>query len=260
MRRAIVPILLLTALLAPASAPAGERADFDLRFAEQASATPTRWTLHLRYKAAGDPEAKPYAIRRLSLRPPAGTRLNAATHPGCDATNAEIQLLGDRACPPGSRIGTGRLTVMTGFGPPLDPYATKLSLFSTRDGMIEVIKDVYLDAVLAIERLTLQDGAVTLPPAVVPGGPPDGKIAARDIDWDMTSAAWLTTPPRCPADGRWTSTGTFTFDDGATVTETSTTPCPPPRAAARKTRKAKRCRKPRRPSACRRRGGAGRAT
>jgi hypothetical protein len=252
MRRGIVTTLLV-ALAAPAAAHGGERADFDLRFAEQALSAPTKWTLHLRYKAPGDPEAKPYAIRRVSLRPPAGTRFNVDVHPPCEATNAEIQLLGDAACPAESRIGSGRLTVMTGFGAPVDPYPTNLSLFSTRDGMIEVVKDANLDVVLAIERLKLEDGALTVDPVVVPGGPPDYKIAARDIDWDMTSAGWLTTPPDCPPSGLWTSTGTFTFDDGATVTETSTTPCPPPPAATpTKAKKAKRCRAARRGSAKRR--------
>jgi hypothetical protein len=116
--------------------------------------------------------------------------------------------------------------------------------------MIEVLKDARLGIVLAIERLKLEDGALTLTPAVVPGGPPDYKMAARDIDWQMTSPGWLTTPPDCPASGQWTSTGTFTFDDGATVTETTTTPCPPPPVAtsSRKARAVKRCRGKRRAS------------
>lgn len=235
MQRALAATILLATLTAATAAPAaaGDRADFDLRFAEPTPSTPTTWTLHLRYKAPGDPEAKPPAIRRLVLRPPAGTHLNVDDHPACDATDLEIQLLGDRACPPDSRLGSGTLTVMTGFGPLLDPFPTDLSLFSTRDGMIEVLKEVHTGLVLAIERLTIRDGALTLTPAVVPGGPPDFKMAARDIDWDVTSAGWLTTPSECPDSGEWTSTGAFTFDDGATVTETSTTPCVPSTATAR---------------------------
>jgi hypothetical protein len=242
MWRAAVPIVLLLALGPGAPADAGERADFDLRFAAQSPASPTKWTLHLRYKAPGDPDAKPYAIRRLSLRPPPGTRINVGTHTPCDAADAEIRLLGDRACPAASRIGDGGLTAMTGFGPPLDPYPTHLSLFSTRDGLVEVVKDARVSAVLAIERLTVRDGALTATPVVVPGGPPDGKIAARDIDWTVSSHGWLTTPAVCPRSGQWTSTGTFTFDDGATVTERSTTPCNRPRARRKASRANRRCR------------------
>jgi hypothetical protein len=246
MRRAAT-LAVVGLLGAAAPALAGERADFGLRFAEQTPGTATKWTLHLRYKAPGDPEAKPYAIRQLALRLPAGTRVSLASHPACTATNEEIQLLGDEACEADSLIGTGALTVMSGFAP-FDPFPTNLSLFSTRDGMIEVLKEVNTDAVIAMERLKLTDGALTARPIVVPGGPPDFKMAARDIDWEVTSAAWLTTPPRCPADGVWRAVGTFTFDDGATVTEAATTPCSAPaRAVRHKPRKAKRCRKAARP-------------
>jgi hypothetical protein len=239
-------LFLLALLAAGAPAQAGDRADFAWRFAELKPGSPTRWTLHLLYKAPGDPDAKPPVIRELTLRPPAGTRFNLASHPSCDASNEQIQALGDAACPAESKIGTGRLTVMTGFGAPVDPYPTDLSLFSYRKGLIEVLKDPNGGFVFAIERLELIDGALHATPLVVPGGPPDFKIAAREIDWDITSAGWLTTPGSCPAGGQWTSTGTFRFDDGGTATETSTTPCAaPPRAARTKPRKAKRCRKAR---------------
>jgi hypothetical protein len=247
-RRLLICSSVLAALLACAPAHAGDRADFAWRFAEVKPGSATRWTLHLLYKAPGDPEAKPPVIRELTLRPPAGTRFNVASHPACTASNEQIQLLGDAACPPESRVGTGRLTVMTGFGAPVDPYPTDLSLWSTRQGLIEVLKDPKLGTVFAIERLNIVDGALTAKPLVVPGGPPDFKIAAREIDWNMTSASWLTTPPSCPAGG-WTSSGTFRFDDGGTATESATTPCAAPKAAeqAKKKRKAhrpaKRCRK-----------------
>jgi hypothetical protein len=243
MRRLLICSSLVATLAAAAPALAGERADFAWRFAEAKPGVPTRWSLHLLYKAPGDPDAKPYAIRELTLRPPAGTRFNLASHPACAASNEQIQLLGDAACPAESRVGSGRLTVMTGFGAPLDPYPTDVSLWSTREGLIEVVKDPTLGTVLAIERLRVVDSALTAQPVVVPGGPPDFKIAAREIDWDVTSASWLTTPASCPAGGQWTSSGTFRFDDGATVTESSSTPCAAPRAAAQAKKKRKRARR-----------------
>src|SRR4051794_39115063 len=47
------------ALAVPAGASAGDRADWAVAFAERAPSTATAMTLHIRYKAPGDPEAKP---------------------------------------------------------------------------------------------------------------------------------------------------------------------------------------------------------
>ena len=63
------------ALAVPAGAGAGERADFAVRFAERAPGASTAMTLHVRYKAAGDPEAKPSPVRRVVIELPAGTGL-----------------------------------------------------------------------------------------------------------------------------------------------------------------------------------------
>lgn len=211
------------ALAAAPLASAGTRADFAWRFAATPGA-PTSLQMHIRYKGAGGEDAKPSPIRRVSLRAPAGTRIAFATHPACEASDSELQLLGEAACPPDSRIGSGTITAVTGFGAPIDPLGTEASLFNLRDGILELVKVPATGAVIVIERLLLEDGALVGHPAIPPGGPPDGASGVRDIDWTVDAPGYLTTPDVCP-DGGWIAEGDFTFEDGVRVITTSATPC-----------------------------------
>ncbi|MEA2272986.1 MAG: hypothetical protein QOI98_1694 [Solirubrobacteraceae bacterium] len=226
------PACLVAALLAaPAVAGAGSRADFAWRFDDTASARPTALRLHIRYKGLDGEEAKPSPIRRVSLRPPTGTGIAFATTPACEASDAELQVLGDAACPAETRVGRGTLTAITGFGAPVDPFATELSLFNLRNGILELVKHPTTGVVIAIERLVLEDGALVAYPAIAPGGPPDGASGVRDIDWTVDAPGYFTTPAVCPPDG-WVAEGDFTFEDGVRVTERSATPCDAAAAAA----------------------------
>ena len=219
-------VVIVIALLSVTPAQAGERADMEVRFAERAPSAPTALTLHLRYKAAGDPEAKPSPIRLVALRLPEGTGLPLATYPSCDATDDQLETMGTAACPPESRIGEGSLSVITGFGAPVDPLVTDVSLFSMRTGILELVSERATGATLAVERLTLEDGWLVGRPAVPPGGPPDGASGVRDIDWTVP-AGYFVTPPRCGPRGEWVTRGRFRFEDGVSVEEAAVTPCEP---------------------------------
>lgn len=208
---------------APTAASAATRADFGWSFAATPAA-PTTLRLHIRYKGAGGEDAKPSPVRRVSLRAPAGTGIAFATQPACEASDSELQILGDAACPPESRVGRGTITAITGFGPAVDPFGTEVSLFNLSNGILELVKHPATGAVIVIERLLLEDGALVAHPAIPPGGPPDGASGVRDIDWVVDAPGYLTTPAACPA-GEWVAEGDFTFEDGVRVTETSATPC-----------------------------------
>src|SRR3954447_6602033 len=209
------------ALAVPAGAGAGERADFAVGFAERAPGAATAMTLHLRYKAAGDPEAKPSPVRHVVIDLPAGTRLADGVR--CEAGNPELQARGRAACPADSRVGTGAITVMTGF-PPLDPFPTDVTLFRGQSQLIELLSRQGGEETIAMERLKIEGARMSADVQHAPGGPPDGETAAREVDWSIPRG-WVITPPACPESGLWTSRGVFTFADGATVTETATTPC-----------------------------------
>jgi hypothetical protein len=195
-----------------------------MRFAEQATGTATALTLHVRYKAAGgDPDAKPSPIREVVLDLPAGTRVGNG-HAVCEASDEDFRLRGRDACAQTTTIGAGRGSVITGFTP-FDPLSVDLTLFATPEGFVELAQGEGTNATLAIERLTVEGTRITAHPAIPPGGPPDGRSGVSTIDFEIARNGFVVTPPDCPASGAWTFGGTFTFDDGVTVSESATTPC-----------------------------------
>ena len=202
-----------------------DRADFNLEFASRAPGSPTTASLHLLYKAPGDPQAKPSPIRRAVIEAPAGTSFGLDRVPPCDATDEELRMSGRSACPSPTQVGAGSLTVVTGFGPPFDPFPAAVTLFNTGTGFLELVEQEQPRATLAVDRATVKGSTATLAPPSTPGGPPDGQTAVREIDLRFDRPEYLTTPGRCPKDGSWRSRGTFTFADGVTVSVPSTTPC-----------------------------------
>jgi hypothetical protein len=77
-------------------------------------------------------------------------------------------------------------------------------------------------------KLTRDTLDFELPP--LPGTPPDGGADKRE-DGAYPVTGWLTTPPTCPASGKWTWTIDYTFRDGEKVRKTSDSPCNQPRVA-----------------------------
>jgi hypothetical protein len=216
----------------------GERSDFELGFSTPVPGEQAALTLHVVYKAANDPDAKPSPIRKVVVAAPAGTRFDTGGVPACTASDEQLMAEGSSACPPESRVGTGTLVAITGFGPPVDPAMADLTLFNSGSEVIEVVTASGTDRTLGIDRLRIDGSTLTGEPPTTPGGPPDGETAVRQIDFTIDRATgFVTTPPTCDsAARRWTSTGTFGFADGAEETLTSSTACnavqvPPARLA-----------------------------
>ena len=213
---------------APGGAVAGERADFEFELAGRAPDAPSALTLHLRYKAAGDPDAKPSPIRHVQLDFPAGTRFELGAVPACTASDADLQARAAEACPPASRIGGGTLVAITGAGAPADPFEADATVFNAPGGFVELVTDRGSGRTLGFDRAQVDGARATFAPPVTPGGPPDGETAVRQIDLRFDVPAYVRTPPACPADALWRGSGTFTFADGITVTEPAATPCAAP--------------------------------
>jgi len=185
-------------------------------------------TLHIRYtKTGGDANAKPSPIRTFQLDAPAGTAFHTAKITPCDASDPEVMATGTAACPSESRIGGGTVTVVTGFGPPFDPFVSPTPIFNDGKGWLEISQTDSNPAVtIAVTRLTVQSSRVSGPIGAAPGGPPDFETAVSAVDFAFpASTGYVTTPPSCPADGKWVATGTFGFADGTTQVVSGETPC-----------------------------------
>jgi hypothetical protein len=227
---AAVTVLALGGVIGSAGATTGKRADFDLRLSPASTGAHAALALHVVYKAAGDPNGKPSPIRKVVVAAAPGTRFDTGAVAKCTATDEELQSQGSGACPAESRIGSGKLTADTGFGPPVDPVAGDLTLFNSGTAIIEVVTAPGTDRTIGIDRLRIDGSTLVGHPPTTPGGPPDGETAVRQIDFTIDRATgFVTTPPSCR--GRWVSRGTFGFADGAEETVVSAMACTRPPAA-----------------------------
>ena len=235
-RRAVLVALGALALTAaaPARATTGHsaRVDFSFGFSTVHPAAASGATLFALYRADGDPHAKPQPLRKLVLETPAGTVFDGGALPACSASDAELMIEGTAACPAASTVGGGTLSVITGVGVPVDPVETDATLFNSGDGVIEVFTQQGGHQVLGTDRGKFSNGnTYTANPPLIPGGPPDGQTAVREVHFTFATPAhrshrsFITTPPTCPAGGHWTSRLTAVFADGVSSTATSTTPC-----------------------------------
>ena len=190
--------------------------------------------MHLRafYKDPSDPDGKPSPLTALKINLPPGSRFDGSAVPACHATDDELNTKGRDACPRETRVGDGTLTAMTGFGPPVDPVSTDLTLFNSGDGIIELVTQKGSNAALGFDRLTFSaPNELTAHPPKTPGGPPDGRTSVREILFDMEAVhapsgrPYLRTPRDCPANGLWSSLVRFSTEDGNSYRATSTTTC-----------------------------------
>jgi hypothetical protein len=218
------------AAAAPASAEPGRLADFGLRLSSTAPGTPTGTTVHILLHRENDPDAKPSPLRTAVLKLPDGLRFDSTAVPICTATDDELRALGSDACPEETKLTVGEFSAILGFGPPFDPLKGDDHVFNGDNQLIEVITAPDASASPAFDRLTIDGSTLTAHPPKAPGGPPDGESSVRSLDFEIPVRAadgksLITTPPACPASGRWTTSATFGFADGSRDTVASVTPC-----------------------------------
>lgn len=225
----LLPIAVLFAGLAvasPATADPGPVVDFGLRLTTPAPTSPTGMVLHAEVRG----ERKPPPLRSAVFSAPGGTRFATAILPECTVSDAEIRLLGSDACPPETKLTVGSLTGISGFGPPLDPLVADVHVFNARNQILEIVTFPGTSVSPAADRVTIDGSTLTAHPPRTPGGPPDGEMAIKSIDYAITgrttaAGSYITTPRTCPDSGYWTSRGRFLFGNGDTAIAVSRTPC-----------------------------------
>ena len=194
----------------------GNYGDFGLDLGTLQPGSEAKPTFIVAYRNPDDPNGKPPAIARAVFRLPPGTRINTAAVERCTATDEEIRAQGPAAaCPPGSKVGSGTLTAVTGFGPPTDPVAGEVTVFNGPDQLIEVVTVPGTQTVAGMDRLTIDGNVLTAHPPATPGGPPDGRTAVKDIQLKIDRGGYITAPAECGSAG-WGYSAHYEFANGAT--------------------------------------------
>lgn len=216
---------------ANAAADSTPALDFSLGLATQRPAAATAMTLDVVYKNPSDPNGKPSPLRKSVVEAPPGAVFDGGAVPACTASDDQLMAGGESACP-GGRVGTGTVSLTTGFGAPVDPFTVDAVLLNGGDGIVELFSDHRTGTRIAVghARFTAPN-TLTEMPARNPGGPPDGESSVRHLDFRFDEVrgpggrSFLSTPPSCPPSGTWTSRIAATLADGHTYTAASTTPC-----------------------------------
>jgi hypothetical protein len=228
----IARILTIGVTVALASSPAASadgKLDAKLQLTSHAPGTPTGAILNLIRPDGPDGKPKPEAVGVFQL--PAGTTIDERAVPACTKDDTTWQIEGEAACPD-SHIGEGFATLLTGFGPPLDPLTVDDHWYHA-PGQIVALYTSHGQStpVLKVGRVQIK-GATFIAPLDLPpvGYPPGTKTVPKESDVTLdrhvgSQGSFITTPSRCPASRRWIAKVTLTYDDGTTDSATDATPC-----------------------------------
>ena len=179
-----------------------------------------------------DPEAKPPAVKRVTTILPKGSRYDTTAPEQCTAGDAELMAAGGSACPEGSRIGGGVVTVDTGAPGPGRIVTADVEFFNNQDEFIylNTVRDTDARTVI---RADVEDRRTVTEAPMLPGIPPDGGAidtvdvtvddVSREVDGEVRN--YITTPPRCPKDRTWTARVRFVYGDGYSQTTATENPC-----------------------------------
>lgn len=171
---------------------------------------------------ARDPSAKPPALQHFHLQLPPGARFDTDAVPHCGATDAELMVRGADACAPGSQVGTEVFSFDTGFE--ANRIVTNDITFLNDPGELIILTEERSTGSRVVVRGKIGRETLDFDLSTLPGTPPEGGADKRE-DGVYPVTPWLTTPPTCPASGKWTFRVDYTFRNGEKVTKTSDSPC-----------------------------------
>ena len=166
---------------------------------------------------------------------PRGARFDTSVPAACTASDAELTAEGGAACPAGSAIGGGVITVDTGLPGDGRIVTADVEFFNNTDEFIYV-NTVRGTSARTIIRATVEGRRTVTDAGMLPGTPPDGgaidtvEIAVENASATVDGVArnYITTPKRCRGrkdDPHWTTRVVFTYADGVTQTVPTHTPC-----------------------------------
>ena len=233
-RNLLILLAGVAALLGAALAQAAgdydrQAADYQLTQPKPNKATSEHFVFD--YVNPDDPNAKPPAVRKVVTILPRGAHYDTSAPEACSASDAELMAQGGAACPPGSAIGGGVITVDTGAPGDARIVTADVEFFNNTDQFIYV-NTVRGSGARTIIRAAVEKDRTITNADMLPGTPPDGgAIDTVDIHVDNVSSGdrnYITTPSVCRgrrSDPHWTTRVQFTYADGVTQTVPSHTPC-----------------------------------
>jgi hypothetical protein len=213
-------VVLGFAAIAIAGSGSRQTAKFTLSQKQPGKSTGER--LVIDYVNPNDAAAKPPAVRRVVTVLPLKARFDTTAPARCTATDAELMLEGGSACPAGSRVGGGDVTVDTGAAGPGRFVEAQVEFFNNTNELIflNTVRDSGARTVIRAEVRRHKTITVVEPP--LPGTPPDGgaidtvdialKAVSRMRDGERRN--YITTPPHCPPRGYWITAVRFIYRDG----------------------------------------------
>jgi hypothetical protein len=217
------------ALAGPAKA--GDRQTVRAAGTTDRPGAPTGSVMDMRFFDPTRPGGKPPALDKLLIRLATGTRIDHAAIPACTASDAELMARGEAACPPDSKVQSGRIVMDTG-SPFVFPRLIRLrtATFNEQGGFVS-IGDGENVPIRGVVRSRIRDGVVEVDYADAPGYPSSDPYAAMTVMFtsgpaiDRGGRAFVRTPPACPASGHWITRYTFIYHDGVRQSETTRAAC-----------------------------------
>jgi hypothetical protein len=175
---------------------------------------------------------KPVLVTKVVFALPKGTKINVAVATPCSV--ATLQTQGSAGCKAKTAIGGGTAVAITGTA--LDPVKEQVAVYATKTGMaayLTGLQTVVIPLTVKGSRLTAVLPRICLPPGTLAKDCPTGEIVLKTLDIKLkaktkgsgaSAKRLVTTPPAC-ASGTWKSSATYTFSNGDTDVQTSTSKC-----------------------------------
>jgi len=233
---------------AVAHSGSGPRETVEQHFTAHRPGSPTGVRFSATYHARGDQKGRPPFMRRLVVHPPHGMRFRTGVPKRCTASDAELQLMGPEACPPGSQVGRGSvegLFLFPGSDRVFHHFRHRTYVLNNRDEQILLVES---EGFTVVRGRIRRDGTTVFePPTCFPKA--EGVDCADDyiVQLETTTVvkpytrraggrlrSYITTPPRCPPRGYWLSTARFWWSDGSVDRVPTRQTCVP--GAARRSR------------------------
>jgi len=233
--------------LATAPAAAATRASGRFSYTSIRPGSVTGMVFDFHFHNRDDPSAKPPAVAQMVVRTPPGSRVDVNARPQCHASDIELRLEGPAACPSSAKVGTGLAIADSGrVGANHMMSTNDVVNFNGEDGVIGAAVDREYPFVKNVDHTRIAGNTSTTVFPVFPGlPPPDSYTALVSIHAQFPPLVgadrrpWARTPRTCPRAGYWTTTATFTYQDGAVESIQSHSRC-----KAKKPRKQPRKRRP----------------